>query len=136
MLSGIRVENVRELTRAISRLDKDVEKGLRIANRMMAEEVIARAEPKPLEVGTGRGATPVAQSGSASRNYVAIKAGGSWREKRVQPWGAGKGAEKREEPRPFILAAAIRTIPDIESRYLAVLQAAAEAAGIDSRRGV
>lgn len=136
MISGIRVENVREFTRAIARVDKDVEKGLRIANRLMAEEVIDRAEPKPLAVGTGKGAVPVAQSGSSSRNYVAIRAGGTWREKRVQPWGAGRGAEKREEPRPFILAAAERAIPDIEERYLAVLRAAGEAAGFDTRRGV
>lgn len=130
-VEGIKVEGVRELTRAIKNLDPLFEKGIKLANRVLGEEIIAAAQPKPLAVGSGTGATPKA---AGSRNYVAIKAGGSHRTASpVQPWGRTAGP-RRDTPRPFILGSAIDAIPDIEDRYLSVLVAAAESVGLEARR--
>ena len=123
---SIRVEGVRELTRALAKVDADLPKQIAKANQKIGQRIIDRVFPTPRAVGSGKGAEPRAV---ASRNYVAIQAGRSERKLHVQQWGAR--FVKRTEPRPFILGTALHDEPDIEKEYLdnideAIRQASAE----------
>lgn len=122
----IRFEGVREVTRAIATVDKDIARRIGAENREIGRDIIQRATPRPLAVGAGAGAEPRA---IASRNMVAIQAGGGHRAKVVQQWG--RRVVPRDEPRPFLVGALLDLAPDIERRYLEAIDRAARAVGLD-----
>jgi len=123
---SIRVEGVRELTRALANVDKDIVKDIAQANKKIGQRIIDRIFPQPRAVGAGAGSEPRAV---ASRNYVAIQAGRTSRKKHVQQWGAKY--VKRTEPRPFILGTALKDEPDIEKEYLDNIDQALRQASAD-----
>ena len=122
-MESIKVEGVRELTRAIAKADSELVKEFAKANKQIGEAVIAALFPKPDSSGAGRGSEPRA---IASRNYVGIAVGRSERAKpikgkarnpvAVRQWGSQY--VKRDQPRPFILGAALKQFPHIENDYL------------------
>lgn len=124
---AIRVEGVRELTRALTRINPEIGKEIGKRNKAIGERVISAVFPKPESVGAGAGSKPRA---IASRNMVAIAAGGGHRQKvPVQQWGRVHVA--RAQPRPFILGAALAEIPDIEKEYLDAIDSAVRSFGLD-----
>jgi hypothetical protein len=127
--AGIEVLGVRALTREINALDKDLAKGIGQENKQIGQDIIARAEPKPLFVGKGAGAIPRA---AASRNMVAIRAGGPHRTDPPRSQWGRRHAERAEE-RPFIVKSAEQQLPNFQDRYLEVLERAARKAGLDGR---
>jgi hypothetical protein len=128
---AVKLEGVRELTRAIAAIDPALIKGIQERNRAIGQRIINAAMPKPLNVGSGAGAVP---RPSGSRNVLRIMAGGSWRHHPpVQPWGRIQ-RPKRDIPRPYIWQAAAREIPRAQEDYLNALFEAAARAGLQARR--
>jgi hypothetical protein len=123
----IRFEGVREVTRSLAKTDKEIGKGIARENKQIGQDVVDRATPHPLAVGAGAGAKPRA---IASRNMVAIAAGGPHRKRAVQQWG--RRVVPRSTPRPFLVGALINTLPDIQERYLAIIESAALRAGMET----
>jgi hypothetical protein len=113
VIKGIKVEGVRELNRALAAANKEFPKRIARANKAIGDLIISRVFPQPRSSGAGRGAAPRA---TASRNFVAIRAGRTERKHYVQQWGTRY--VPRDNPRPYILRAAQRSVPDIEQRYL------------------
>lgn len=109
---AIRVEGVRELTRAFANADKELGKRFATANREIGQRILSRLFPGK-QSGSGRGAKPRA---IASRNFVGIQAGRTdRRHSPVEDWGIRQVA--RDEPRPYILGTALREFPTIEKDY-------------------
>jgi hypothetical protein len=127
----VRIDGVRELTRAVARIHPEFIRELQDYNRRLGERIIAAAMPKPLNVGAGRGALP---RPSASRNVVKVMAGGSFRRLRVQQWGPK--FVPRAQPRPFLAAAAAAEIPRVQEDYLRMLLGIAARSGLSVRRGM
>jgi hypothetical protein len=127
MSVAVKIEGVRELTRAIERVNRDLIVELQQTNRELGERIIRAAVPAPLNVGSGAGAVP---RPSASRNVLRIMAGGSWRTHvPVQPWGRIQ-TPRRTTPRPYIWDAGRRQIPVAQRLYLEALFDAARKAGL------
>ncbi len=126
----VRVEGVRELTRAIASLDPALAKELGQRNKAIGARIIAAAVPKPTPVGAGAGAMP---RPSANRNVLQIMAGGSWRRHHVQQWGRVVVADRNQTPRPFLLGAALRLLPEFRADYLDALITVARKAGFMAR---
>lgn len=127
---GIRIDGVRELVRAIGKVDATYRKEIGQANKAVGQRIIDRAFPKPDSVGMGAGAKPRA---SARTTSLQIMAGGAHRKHRAQQWG--KRYRAREAKRPYIRRAAEQDMPQIERDYLAALASAARRAGITFRKG-
>lgn len=128
---AVKIEGVRELTRAIARVDAELVREIGQRNRAIGQRIIEAAMPKPLNVGSGAGAIP---RPSAARNVLRIMAGGSWRHHvPVQPWGV-RQTPRRTNPRPFIWEAAAREIPRAQEEYLNALFEAAARAGLRAYR--
>ncbi len=127
----VRIDGVRELTRAIARINPELAKELGQRNKAIGARIISRAEPKPVQSGAGRGAVPRA---SASRNVLRIMAGGAHRTHvPVQDWGIQQVFG--DEPRPFIWRAAEQEIVRAMQDYLDALFDVARRAGLTARRG-
>lgn len=123
---GIRVEGVRDLTRALNRAGgRDLTKQMGQANKAIGQTVIARLSPSPVNVGSGAGAKV---RPSASARLVQFKAGGAhrvgdadaWGGLPAVPWGRVPAARRRQR-RPHIVGTAIKVYPRIERDYLAAI---------------
>jgi hypothetical protein len=126
----IRVEGVREVIRAIGKVEPGLKKELGQRNKAIGARIIERSYPKPLNVGAGLGAKP---RPSAAANVLRIIAGGSHRTRRAQQWG--RRNVPRDIKRPFIRLAAEKDIGRIASDYLNAVLEVARKAGIKTRRG-
>jgi hypothetical protein len=141
--AGIRIEGVRELTRALNKAGgRELTKSMGAANRAIGEDVIKRLSPKPVTVGEGRGARV---RPSSSARLVQLLAGGrhrlaakdDWPTTRPSsdptvafvPWGVRPRA-RRSTRRPNIAATALQILPDIQDRYLAGIDDALKAGGL------
>lgn len=128
---GVRVDGVRELTRALAKIDPELRKELGRRNKDIGERIISKAWPKPTNVGTGAGARP---RPSASANVLRIQAGGSWRATAVPeaPWGSRYAPRTTE--RPYLVRQMEVDLPHVESEYFdAVRDVARKAAGLISK---
>ena len=126
---GIRVEGVRELTRALNKAGgRDLTKQMGAANKRIGQTVIDRLSPRPVTVGRGAGSKV---RPSASSRLVQLRAGGAHRADptRRQEWG-GRTAyvpwginprPRRGTRRPHIAGTALRVYPQIERDYLAAI---------------
>lgn len=127
---AVQIEGVRELVRAIGKIDPALRKELGQRNKAIGQRIIDRAFPKPTPVGEGAGAMPRA---SATTNVLRLIAGTSSRTRAVQQWG------KRPKPRdgvkrPFLRRSAEDQSPAIEKEYLDALLGVARKAGFDTER--
>jgi hypothetical protein len=127
----ISTDGVKELVRAIGKIDPELRRELGQRNKRIGERIIARAFPKPERVGAGAGSKPRA---SAATNVLRIMAGGSHRTEHVQSWG------KRPTPRdgvkrPYIRRSAEEQMPEIKRDYLDALLKVARQVGIEAREG-
>lgn len=127
---GIRVDGVREVVRAIGKVDATYRKDIGKANKAAGQRIIDHAFPKPESVGAGAGATPRA---SANTTVLQIMAGGGHRHRRVQQWG--RRYAPRQAKRPYIRKAAEQDMPRIEHDYLNTLAIACQRAGLLFRKG-
>lgn len=128
---GVKIDGVRELVRAIGKVEPGLRKELGRRNRAIGERIIERAFPKPESVGAGAGSKPKA---SATANVLRILAGGSHRTRPVQQWG--KRVVSREGvKRPYIRQAAEKDMPQIEKEYLDALLDVARKAGLETKKG-
>lgn len=127
---AVKLQGVRELTRAIAAVDPQLRKELGQANRQIGQRIIDKAFPKPEQVGAGAGARP---RPSASANVLRILAGGSHR-KLVprEQWGAR--FVPRDADRPYIARSAELDMPRVERDYLDALAVAAGKAGLEFRK--
>lgn len=131
MPTALKVDGIRELTRAIARLSPEVAKELGQENKAIGARIIASVMPKPVQSGAGTGAIPRA---SASRNVLRIMAGGSWRHHvPVQDWG--RRQVYGDEPRPYIWGAAAKQVGYAQQAYLNAVIDAARRVGINARIG-
>lgn len=134
MTFGVRVEGVRELTRALAKIDPDLRKELGRRNKDIGERIVSKAWPKPTNVGTGAGARP---RPSASANVLRIQAGGSWRAQHVpeQSWGSRVGPPRTTE-RPYLVRQMEVDLPHVEEEYFqAIRDVARKTAGLISQEG-
>lgn len=126
---GIKIEGVRQLTAAISRVEPELGKELGQRNKALGARIIAAAQPYPLRVGSGAGALP---RPSANKNILRLLAGGSWRTHVPgQLWGSRWAP--RENERPYLWQAGVNKMPEIEAEYLRALLEVARRAGIATR---
>lgn len=132
---GIRVEGVRELSRAMRDAGgRELQKQLGRSNRAIGQLVISRLQPLPERVGLGAGAKVRA---SANARLVQLMAGGAHRagpgetldDIRMRQWG--RRFAPRTNKRPHIVGTAIRRTPNIEQLYLRGVEAAVKGAGLD-----
>lgn len=136
---GVRIEGVRELVRAIGKVDATYRKDIGQANKAIGQRIIDAAFPKPVEVGSGPGARPRA---SANTTVLQIVAGGSWRagHEPVALWGrrgqrVGRSTSIRSAKRPYIHRAAEQQLPQAERDYLNILLISARRAGLTTKKG-
>lgn len=134
--AGVRVEGVRELTRALNSAGRqDLTKAMGAANKQLGVEIIARLQPLPASVGLGAGAKV---RPSASARLVQLKAGGAHRDGpsdravAVRSWG--RRPVNRGGPRPNIAETALRALPRIERRYLEAIDDAVRSAKLPGLR--
>ena len=133
MAFGVRVEGVRELTRALAKIDPDLRKELGRRNKEIGERIVAKAWPKPTNVGTGAGARP---RPSASANVLRIQAGGSWRAQHVPQQAWGSRYQARTTERPYLVRQMEVDLPHVEEEYFdAIREVVAKAAGLTSTEG-
>lgn len=133
MSFGVEVEGIRELTRALAKIDPALRKELGQRNKDIGERIIAKAWPKPTNVGTGAGARP---RPSASANVLRIQAGGSWRAQHVPQQAWGNRYQPRTTERPYLVRQMEVDLPHVEAEYFdAIRDVAAKAAGLTSTEG-
>lgn len=131
---GVRVEGVRELSRALSKAGgRDLQKQLGRSNKAIGQLVISRLQPLPETVGLGAGAKV---RPSAQGRLVQLVAGGKHRavsgdlsDIRLQQWG--RRFKPRTTKRPHIVGTALKRMPDIEKLYMRGVEAAVQGAGLD-----
>jgi hypothetical protein len=116
---GVRVDGVRELTRAFAKIDPELRKELGRRNKDIGERIVSKAWPKPTNVGTGSGARP---RPSASANVLRIQAGGSWRAGAVPVASWGSRYAPREAERPYLVRQMEVDLPHVEAEYFAAIQ--------------
>jgi hypothetical protein len=127
---AVQIEGVRELVRAIGKIDPALRKELGRRNKAIGQRIIDRAFPKPENVGEGAGSMPRA---SATTNVLRIMAGYPGRTRVVQQWGRrpkSRGGVKR----PYIRRSAENESPAIEKEYLDALLDIARKAGFETER--
>lgn len=124
------VDGVRDLVRAIGKIDPALRKELGQRNKAIGQSIIDRSFPKPEAVGAGGGAKP---RSSATTNVLRIMAGGSHRSDHRQQWG--KRSTDRKVKRPYIRRSAEKMMPQIERDYLDALLDIARKAGFETERG-
>lgn len=130
---GVELEGVRDLTRAINKIDPELRKELGRRNKEIGERIIAKAGPKPTTVGAGAGARPRA---SASANVLRIVAGGSWRASAVPAAQWGSRYAPRTVERPYLLRQMEVDMAHVEAEYFdAIAQVAHKAAGLIAKEG-
>jgi hypothetical protein len=127
----IQVEGVRELVKAIGKIDPALRKELGQRNKAIGQRIIDRAYPKPESVGAGAGAKPRA---SASTNVLRILAGTKARTNPVQQWGR-RVVPRDGIKRPYIRQSAVNEMPHIEKEYMDALLDVARKAGITAKKG-
>ena len=127
----VQLEGVRDLTRALAKIDPELRKELGRANKGIGERIIAKAWPKPTNVGTGAGARP---RPSASANVLRIQAGGSWRANNVPEQAWGSRYAPRTSERPYLVRQMEVDMPHVESEYWDAVQTVVhKAAGLISK---
>lgn len=125
---AVQIEGVRELTRALGKIDPELRKELGQRNKAIGQEIIDKAFPKPEKVGEGAGAMPRA---SATTNVLRIMAGYPGRSKEVQQWG--KRPKSRDGvKRPYIRKSAEEQVPDATKKYLDAVLDIARRAGFET----
>lgn len=132
---GIRVEGVRELSRAMRQAGgRDLQKQLGRSNKAIGQLVISRLQPLPERVGLGAGAKV---RPSANARLVQLMAGGAHR---FQPGDSkqdmvrrqwGRRFKPRTNARPHIVGTAIQRMDNIERLYMRGVEAAVNGAGLD-----
>jgi hypothetical protein len=127
----IEVDGVRDLIRALNKIDPALRKELGQRNKAIGQRIIDRSSPKPIPVGAGGGATPRA---SAAANVLRIMAGGTHRAKDVQQWGK-RVVSRDGVKRPYIRRAAEDELPNVEREYLDAILDVARAAGLKTKKG-
>ena len=133
MSFGVEVEGIRELTRAIAKIDPALRKELGQRNKDIGERIISKAWPKPTNVGTGAGARP---RPSASANVLRIQAGGAWRAQAVPVAQWGNRLQPRDTDRPYLVRQMEVDLPHVEEEYFdAIREVAAKTAGLISTEG-
>jgi hypothetical protein len=130
-LGGSRVEGVRELVRAIGKIDPKLRKELGQRNKAIGQRIIDKAFPKPEAVGAGAGAKPRA---SATTNVLRIMAGTKARTRQVQQWGRVQ-VPRDGIKRPYIRRSAEEDMPQIEADYMDALLDSARKAGFETKKG-
>lgn len=128
---AVKIEGVRELVRAIGKVEPGLRKELGQRNKAIGQRIIDKAFPKPESVGAGAGAKPKA---SAQTNVLLIKAGGAHRTRPVQQWGR-RVVSREGVKRPYIRRSAEQDMPQIEKDYMDALLDVARKAGIEARKG-
>jgi hypothetical protein len=128
---AVRVDGVRELVRAIGRVEPGLRKELGQRNKAIGQRIIDQAYPKPTNVGEGAGSVPRA---SATTNVLRIIAGGSSRTRPVQQWGR-RPADRGGVKRPYIRRSAEQQMPQIEKEYMDALLDVARKAGLKTGVG-
>lgn len=128
---AIQIEGVRELVRAIGKIDPALRKELGQRNKGIGQRIIDRAFPKPTAVGEGAGSMPRA---SATTNVLRIIAGTSSRTRAVQQWGR-RPKSRDGVKRPYIRRSAEDESPAIGKDYLDALRDIARKAGFETKRG-
>jgi|AntDeeMinimDraft_6_1070357.scaffolds.fasta_scaffold05058_5 hypothetical protein len=132
---GIRVEGVRDLSRAMKQAGgRELQKQLGRSNKAIGQLVISRLQPLPERVGLGAGAKVRA---SANARMVQLMAGGAHRAEggrqlsdiRKRQWG--RRYKPRMTKRPNIVGTAIKRTPNIADLYMRGVEAAASGAGLD-----
>lgn len=126
--NAYKIEGVRELVRAIGKIDPALRKELGQRNKAIGQRIIDKAFPKPEAVGAGAGAKPRA---SATTNVLRIIAGGSHRTRRVQVWGR-RPVPRDGVKRPYIRRSAETDMPQIEKEYMDALLDVARKAGLET----
>lgn len=129
---GVRVDGVRELVRAIGRIDPALRKELGQRNKGIGQNIIDRSFPKPLNVGAGAGAKPRA---SATTNVLRIIASTTARKDPRQQWGS-RYESRNGVKRPYIRRSAEQQMPAIEREYMDALKSVAREVGIETREGL
>lgn len=130
---GVEVEGIRELTRALAKIDPALRKELGQRNKEIGERIVAKAWPKPTNVGAGAGARP---RPSASANVLRIQAGGSWRAGAVPQASWGSRYAPRQSERPYLVRQMEVDLPHVEDEYFsAIREVAAKTAGLISTEG-
>ncbi len=115
-----RVEGLAQLQADVAKMLSAVPGELGRANTRIGPRALGRAQPTPLEVGSGEGASPVVV---VDRNTLRIEAGGPWRTEHKQAWGAQY--QPRSSQRPYLAGGLEAELPDGVGQYLdAVLTAA------------
>lgn len=128
---AVKIDGVRDLVRAIGKIDPGLRKELGRRNKAIGQSIIDRSFPKPINVGAGGGAKPRA---SATTNVLRIMAGGSHRSDYRQQWGR-RPKSRDGVKRPFIRRSAEAHMPEIERDYLDALLDVARKAGLEAERG-
>ncbi|MGH2710619.1 MAG: hypothetical protein ACRDH9_05380 [Actinomycetota bacterium] len=124
----VKIDGIRELTRAIKTISPELSKELGKRNKEIGARIIAASQPKPDAVGAGAGA--IARP-SASKNVLKIVAGGSHRRAvPVQQWGARP--VPRGGGRPYIWKAAEEFVPRAIEDYLDAVIDIARRAGLEA----
>lgn len=131
---GVRVEGVRELTRALNRAGhSELTKRMGQKNKAIGDLVIDRLQPLPASVGLGAGATV---RSSASARLVQLRTGGKHREApsprltALQQWG--RRHRPRRSDRPYIARTAINALPNINELYMQGVDEAIADAGLEA----
>jgi hypothetical protein len=125
---AVAIEGVRELVRALGRIDPALRKELGQRNKAIGQSIIDKAYPKPEKVGEGTGAMPRA---SATTNVLRIMAGHTSRTKEVQQWGKRPKSRDGVE-RPYIRRSAEEQVPDATKQYLDAVLDIARKAGFET----
>jgi hypothetical protein len=112
---AVRVDGVRELVRAIGRVEPGLRKELGQRNKAIGQRIIDQAYPKPT-------------------NVLRIIAGGSSRTRPVQQWGR-RPADRGGVKRPYIRRSAEQQMPQIEKEYMDALLDVARKAGLKTGVG-
>lgn len=122
---AVKLEGVRRLTRALAAVDPALRKELGRRNKAIGQRVIDNAQPKPISVGRGYGATPRA---SANANVLQLLAGGGHRDENSDQWGPRW--VPRDRSRPYLAASGEDDMPNIERDYLDALATVARIGGL------
>jgi hypothetical protein len=121
------VEGIPELQADVAKWLALVPAALEDANTAIGPRAIGKAQPTPLEVGTGEGATP---HPVVDGKTLRIEAGGTWRAAEVPeaPWGISEGPPRTSE-RPYLIGALRADLSNIEGDYLGAVMGAARKIG-------
>jgi hypothetical protein len=134
LTEAIRVDGLKEFSRALRRLDSNLPKALRLAGNEAAELVVSQARPK-VPTGPGKGGHASSSVKAASTRTAARVQGGGTRYP-YYPWldFGGRVGRKRSVHRPFLKTGRFiwRAYADDKERIAAKLADALERVVIDA----